>query len=195
MTPKFTRDATADPPDLVAAALPMRERRRPIECTDADRCWVKIGRRSASRPNPGSNVAPRCNACGGIIKAVIIALGALVSPGSWAHDAGVPFYDWLVSRERPDHPGNPCCGAGPNTDQYYAASYEQNPDGSYVVWVEPHPGQMPFGKPALVPEFRVIHEDINPTGRGVIWISVDWPTPQGPPVPGVIFCFEPAVGL
>jgi hypothetical protein len=124
--------------------------------------------------------------------AIIIAGTAA---GVAAHSPDVPFYDWLVTRQRPDHPGHPCCGAGPNSDQYFSDRYEQDADGGYTVWVEPHEGGPSFGAPAHVPPERVNVDDVNPIGRGVIWISVDWLTQQGPPVPGVVFCFEPAPGL
>ena len=122
----------------------------------------------------------------------LITLCAAPAQKAPAHEEMVPYREWLVTRQRPDFPG-PCCGAGPGTDQYYASKYEPNPaePGGYLVWIDG------FNKPAIVPPTRVIPEDVNPTGRGVIWMSTNWPNSSDHALiePGVVFCFEPGTGL
>ena len=56
-----------DPPDLVAAAQPMREGRKPLGCHYSSPCWVLDGRRSLTDTGFGSihRGIPRCIGCGG----------------------------------------------------------------------------------------------------------------------------------
>jgi hypothetical protein len=55
-----------DDPQLVAAAYPVRDARRPLECTFGGRCWVKLGR-AGLMPDSAAHT-PRCIECGGVIR-------------------------------------------------------------------------------------------------------------------------------
>jgi hypothetical protein len=62
-TPK--RKPNSPSHNLVVDAFPMREARRPLECTGKSPCWVLDGGRSL---DPNTGLAARCAACGGKIR-------------------------------------------------------------------------------------------------------------------------------
>lgn len=114
-----------------------------------------------------------------------VAIGAGISAEIGAHPSDAPFAEWFMSLKQPDNPVASCCGP---SDQFYATEYHEDPDhpGGYVVAVEG------FALPARVPPEKVNRNDVNPTGRGVIFMVRSWET--GEMTPGRVYCFVPGVG-
>lgn len=93
-----------------------------------------------------------------------------------AHAEAEPFAEWMMSLQRPDMPG-PCCGPA---DQVYVDDYQ--PDmatGGFVGRVAS------TGAEVRIPAEKVIWDRVNPTGRGVLFM-----TPGG----GFVYCFVPGAG-
>jgi hypothetical protein len=101
------------------------------------------------------------------------------------HDINDPFSEWMKSLTRPDFDG-PCCGP---SDQYYPESYWQNDDGSFEVTVN--------GVNIHVPANKVIWDRVNPTGRGVLFMSkMFYNTPVlNSKIEPIIYCFIAASGV
>jgi len=95
------------------------------------------------------------------------------------HSADDPFAEWMGSLMRPDFAG-PCCGPA---DQYYPDSYMENADGSFEAMVG--------AADVHVPAVKVIWDRVNPTGRGVLFVSRDPAVSRE----GFVFCFVPASGV
>ena len=59
-----SKDYAAVPPDIVAAARPLREMRRPTACNNGRVCWVRDG--AAAFPRHLPTGLPKCLGCGGV---------------------------------------------------------------------------------------------------------------------------------
>ncbi len=116
--------------------------------------------------------------------AALIALAWLVVCilAAAAHEADAPFADWFMSLRQPDNPLASCCGPA---DQFYVDEYrpsEQDPGGFVAVVA---------GEPIEVPAAKVIWDRVNPTGRGVIFLSRREAWSGGE---RFVFCFVPGAG-
>jgi hypothetical protein len=124
------------------------------------------------------------------IAAISVILLASTGVAS-AHSPKENFAEWLMVQKRPDVPSMSCCGLG---DQFYVDSYQINQDRSAeVVW---------HGEMIHVPAKRIAWDRVNPTGRGVIWMTVirgisgeimqdDGGTGSGR---STVWCFIPGIG-
>jgi hypothetical protein len=68
MVQRHTSNSSPENVNRGIEALPMREARRPLECTGKSPCWVIDGRSSLEPITATHNVAPRCTGCGGKIR-------------------------------------------------------------------------------------------------------------------------------
>ena len=98
----------------------------------------------------------------------------------------MPFAEWMMSLKQPDHPSVSCCGP---SDQYYATEYHEDPlrPGGFIVRAAEFPAPIP------VPPEKVDWTDINPTGRGVIFVAIAWDG-DAKEVDHV-YCFVPGLGM
>ena len=106
---------------------------------------------------------------------------ALIAGIAWGHDSGTRFADWMKTLMQPDFPLSSCCGPA---DQFFVREYgPSDKDGIAfaAVVIDGH------GKPDF-PRGKVIWDRVNPTGRGVIFIS-DSEFGRN------VICFVPAVGM
>src|SRR3954447_18656869 len=89
----------------------------------------------------------------------------LNSVNVFSHDLS-KFGDWTKSLKQPDTPNLSCCGPA---DAYWVDAYEPSKDGFralvHGIWLN-------------VPAKKVIWNQVNPTGRGVIFVATpftdDW---------------------
>ncbi|HEY5930620.1 MAG TPA: hypothetical protein VIU02_09945 [Burkholderiales bacterium] len=113
---------------------------------------------------------------------LLLAL-ALSGTSGWAHDT--PFADWMKTLRQPDFPLKSCCGPG---DQYFVREYWPS-QTSGIAFAATVPGE--DGRPDLqvdIPQQKVIWDRVNPTGRGVVFISEsEWGR--------AVLCFVPGAGL
>jgi hypothetical protein len=101
-----------------------------------------------------------------------------------AHEADTPFSQWFMSLKQPDNPIASCCGPA---DQFYVDRYEvDHVTGGFTATVEG------FDEPIYVPPEKVNWHDVNPTGRGVIFMSTSWVGNER--IGGKIYCFVPGIG-
>jgi hypothetical protein len=100
---------------------------------------------------------------------------------AWGHDTGIPYADWMKSLIRPDYPMSFCCGPG---DQYYVREYRpsQKNGVAFTAIVLSNDGRPDF--PVEIPREKVIWDHVNPTGRGVIFLSGR-----------EVLCFVPGMGM
>ena len=92
------------------------------------------------------------------------------------HAESEPFAEWMASLKQPDAPTVSCCGPA---DQVYVDSYEETTDGGFIA----HVGD----RVIKVPPYKVNWNDVNPTGRGVLF------TTQG--TEPFVLCFVPGSGV
>jgi hypothetical protein len=104
----------------------------------------------------------------------------VIATAAQAHEVNVPFADWFNSLKQPDSPTVSCCGVA---DQFYVDEYEVNPDepAGFIAIVN--------GSRIEVPARKVDWTDVNPTGRGVIFLLG---TEQG--MGPTVLCFVPGFG-
>ncbi len=104
---------------------------------------------------------------------------------AFAHDPSDPFAEWMMSLHQPDNPVASCCGPA---DQFYATEYYEDStvSGGFVVVVDG------FDEPIHVPPEKVNWSDVNPTGRGVIFVSTSWR--ESSRVGAYVYCFVPGTG-
>jgi hypothetical protein len=131
----------------------------------------------------------RLNVGSALVVIVLLSLGLwaliwLAASAALAHDHDVPFAEWMMSLMRPDYPSASCCGPA---DQFYAVEYHEDPDepGGFVVRTEELPD------PIHVPPEKVDWKDVNPTGRGVIFVSHDV---EYSAEAYTVYCFVPGTG-
>src|SRR4051794_1302986 len=97
----------------------------------------------------------------------------------FSHDLS-KFGDWTKSLKQPDKPNSSCCGPA---DAHWVDTYEPSKNGFralvHGIWLN-------------VPAKKVIWDRVNPTGRGVIFVSTpfteDWSDVY-------IYCFVPGNGV
>jgi hypothetical protein len=112
-------------------------------------------------------------------------LGVALVGSAWGHDSGTAFAEWMMSLHQPDFPLSSCCGPA---DQYFVRVYEPSDKDGIAFGAVVIDGQ---GKPDFaveIPREKVIWDRVNPTGRGVIFIS-DSEFGRN------VICFVPAVGM
>ncbi len=114
---------------------------------------------------------------------LILAAALAFVTSAWGHDSETPFADWMASLKQPDDPRVSCCGPA---DQYYVKEYwaSQKEGMAFAAIVLGRDGQADFA--IDIPEKKVIWDRVNPTGRGVVFISQTSP---------VVFCFVPGMGM
>jgi hypothetical protein len=119
-----------------------------------------------------------------LILAHAVAL-ALSGTSARGHDSDAPFADWMKTLKQPDLPLSSCCGPG---DQYFVREYwpSQRDGVAFEAIVLGRDGLPDF--PIDVPQQKVIWDRVNPTGRGVVFISESaWDR--------IVLCFVPGAGL
>ena len=97
---------------------------------------------------------------------------------------------WYRDAKMPDNPGASCCG---EADAYHADSFKVGPGGEYVAIITDDrdvPGRPPVavGTEILVPNYKIATTQGNPTGHGVIFISVYSD-------PYTVLCYFPPGGI
>lgn len=111
-------------------------------------------------------------------------LGWCLSLEAHGHEHNVPFADWFNSRKMPDAPSVSCCG---EADQYYVRSYAASatPGQAFRAVVDDKAG----GSFEIdVPTAKVDWNSVNPTGRGVIFVTTT-------EVGRSTLCFIPGTGV
>ena len=106
--------------------------------------------------------------------------------GQW--DSVDPLHrQWFNELKQPDNPALSCCG---EADAYWADSYEVN-GNQYVAIItdtrddEPlHRSHVENGMRVAVPNSKIKWDSGNPTGHGIIFISVS----------GQVYCYLPPGG-
>ena len=118
-----------------------------------------------------------------LILAHAVAL-TLSGTSAWAHDSATPFADWMKTLMQPDFPRSSCCGPG---DQYFVREYwpSQTNGVAFAAIVLGQNGQSDFR--IDIPQNTVIWDRVNPTGRGVVFITEN---PRQ-----TVLCFVPGTGL
>jgi hypothetical protein len=119
----------------------------------------------------------------------LTAIALLISTGATlAHEPGAPFGDWFMSLHQPDNPLASCCGIA---DQYYFREYHpsQRPGIAFEGIVEGKDGGSDFW--LAVPNEKVDWDRVNPTGRGVVFVSM--PEPWGEHG-RIVYCMVPGTG-
>lgn len=120
-----------------------------------------------------------------MIRAVLAASLIAVALPLAAHEAGTPWAEWFMSLHQPDNPLASCCGPA---DQFYADRYDVDPaTGGFTVKIDG------FDEPVHVPPEKVNWNDVNPTGRGVIFMSTSWA--EGARTGALVYCFVPGIGM
>jgi len=120
------------------------------------------------------------------LRCLLLALALAASGTSaWAHDSDTPFADWMKTLMQPDLPLSSCCGPA---DQFFVREYwpSQRDGVAFEVIVLARDGQPDFQ--IDISQHKVIWDRVNPTGRGVIFISESaWGR--------AVLCFVPGAGL
>jgi hypothetical protein len=128
-----------------------------------------------------------------MVRFAVIVLMLLAFAPAFAHDEGqweansATIQKWFRDLMRPDLPGNSCCG---EADAYWADSYEVEGD-HYVAIITDERDDAPLRRPHIdvgtripVPNEKLKWDQSNPTGHGVIFMSV-----YGSPATPSVFCF------
>ena len=96
---------------------------------------------------------------------------------------------WFQSLQRPDYPGQSCCG---ESDAYWADSFAAQGNQYIAIITDEReiPGRppIPVGTHILVPNEKIKWDRGNPTGHGVIFVR--WYEPET----ANIFCYVPPGG-
>lgn len=108
--------------------------------------------------------------------------------GQWER-ADPELKKWYSQLRQPDNPTISCCG---EADAYWADSYEVDRDGNYVAIITDErdvPGRppVPVGTKITVPKHKIKHDEGNPTGHAVIFVSSG-------PIKSV-YCYVPGGGV
>jgi hypothetical protein len=123
---------------------------------------------------------------GTICAALMAAATIVAAPAAHTHSADVEFAEWMMSLKQPDNPIASCCGPA---DQFYVERYEASAvaPGGFRAMVD--------GEWIEVPAHKVVWDRVNPTGRGVIFLSTrsDFPV-TGDKKDAIVFCFVPGAG-
>ena len=102
-----------------------------------------------------------------------------------AHEQNIAFAEWMMSLHQPDNPIASCCGPA---DQYYAISYSASAEGFNVIIqkeiIDDIFGNYKSLQTISVKEDKVIWDRVNPTGRGVLFMSSN----------NSVYCFIPGSG-
>jgi hypothetical protein len=108
------------------------------------------------------------------------AFGCLMSVAADARDYGQwetvdpVIRQWYQSLMQPDNPAAPCCG---EADAYWADIFEVDGDQYIAIITDSRPDEplhrkhVEPGTRILVPNHKLKHDQSNPTGHGVIFLS------------------------
>lgn len=90
-----------------------------------------------------------------------IAAALVMTVTAHAHDTAQPFAEWMSTLKQPDTLAS-CCGP---SDAHFVDNYQPSQTGGgFTVWLD--------GAEIEVPAAKVIWDRVNPTGRGVLFLSV-----------------------
>jgi hypothetical protein len=105
----------------------------------------------------------------------------LLGASAWGHGTDTPYADWMRSLMRPDYPMSFCCGPA---DQYYVREYRPSQENgvAFTAMVLSNDGRPDFS--VEIRREKVIWDRVNPTGRGVIFLSGR-----------EVLCFVPGMGM
>jgi hypothetical protein len=117
-----------------------------------------------------------------VLALIILLFNIKVSP---AHDHDHPELDqWYKSLMQPDVPTVSCCG---EADAYWADGFETQGDQYVAIVTDERPDgplgrpHIPVGTKIIVPNNKLKYDQSNPTGHGVIFMSVA----------GYVWCYLP----
>ena len=101
------------------------------------------------------------------------------------HDNGTPYAEWMKSLVQPGRHGVSCCG---EADQYWVKEYvpSHRKGVAFVAVVLTKDGKDTFM--VDVPDDKVIWNQVNPTGRGVLFMAQNDAGEQN------VLCFVPGTG-
>jgi hypothetical protein len=124
------------------------------------------------------------------ILAVFMLLASPVAArdfGQW-EDQSPNVRSWFQRLMQPDAPLASCCG---EADAYWADSYEVDAD-RYVAIITDERPDLPLGRPhreigerIVVPNNKIKWDKGNPTGHGIIFLSIG----------GQVYCYVPPGGV
>jgi hypothetical protein len=107
-----------------------------------------------------------------VFLAVALATAAWLSAQARGHPAGSPFAGWYNSRMQPDAPGTSCCGVGEASDVDAVEPDPRVPGGLRALVGSALEGtERVGGEWYSVPPWKIGWEDVNPTGRAVIYLQ------------------------
>lgn len=100
---------------------------------------------------------------------------ALAKEGDWDSINSPEVNRWYRELMQPDNYNVSCCG---EADAYWADSFEVSPDGNYIAIITdtrdvPNRPTIAPGTKIVVPNHKLKFDRGNPTGHGVIFMSVD----------------------
>ena len=108
------------------------------------------------------------------------AFGCLMSvadardTGQWESVNSI-IREWYQALMQPDNPAVSCCG---EADAYWADSYEVDGDRYVAIITDPRPDaplrrkHIEIGTRIVVPNHKLKYDQSNPTGHGIIFLSV-----------------------
>jgi len=101
------------------------------------------------------------------------------------HEPGELYAEWFNSLVQPGRHAVSCCG---QADQYWVRDYQPShtSDIAFKATVISKDGSTEFT--VDIPANRVLWDEVNPTGRGVLFMSHDDAGDQN------VLCFVPASG-
>lgn len=120
---------------------------------------------------------------------LLFATGAGYSAENEAWETNPPeVREWFQNLKQPDNPLVSCCG---EADAYWADSYKVRGDQYIAIITDTRKingrTRVDPGTEILVPNYKIKHDDPNPTGHGLIFISRgDEP---------VVYCYLPPGGV
>jgi hypothetical protein len=126
------------------------------------------------------------------MRLLLILLVSLLIYPAFARDYGQweltdPIVKWYKSLHQPESVAS-CCG---EADAYWADLFEATPDGQYVAIITDDRDNEQFGRtPVLpgtriiVPKDKIVFDQGNPTGHGVIFLSSG----------GFVYCYVTPTG-
>ncbi len=114
--------------------------------------------------------------------------------GQWAN-IDPDLSQWFANLRQPDAPERSCCG---EADAYYADSFEMTPDGRYLAIitddrVNPNRPYVPVGTKVEIPNHKIKFDQGNPTGHGIVFMSVVNPGPDAQA--GIVYCYVTPGGV
>ena len=119
----------------------------------------------------------------------LVVLTIFVAPLAYGHESGTPYADWIRGLKQPHSPTTSCCGVA---DQYFVKDYRpsQQSGMAFIARVINNKSGFPDFE-IEVPEHTIMHNQHNPTGRGVIFV-ID---PGGFERYRYVVCFVPETGI